>query len=146
MQCDRENKMNEFVFPLRVYIEDTDYLGIVFYANYLKYFERARSEWAEQQNMGMDWQIAQDIYITVRSVTIDYLKPARLHQMVEVVSRIKEVKKASYSYDQHLRLAGQKDTILCKAETKVACVDKNMRPQVLPKTILAILRNSITET
>ncbi|MEO8400387.1 MAG: hotdog domain-containing protein, partial [Gammaproteobacteria bacterium] len=47
--------MTEFIFPLRVYIEDTDYSGVVFHANYLKYFERARSEWAEIAGFGMQW-------------------------------------------------------------------------------------------
>jgi len=124
--------MAEFIFPLRVYIEDTDMMGVVYHANYFNYFARARSEWAEQTGFGIDWQNAQEIYFPVHSAKIEYLKPALLHQCVEVVSQIKETRRASLVYDQYLRPAGLNDTILCKAEIKIACVGKDLRPRALP--------------
>lgn len=128
--------MTEFIFPLRVYIEDTDILGMVFHANYLKYFERARSEWAEHVGMGIDWQRKEGVYFPVRSIKIDYFRPAQLHQMVEVVTRLIKVRPASMLYEQHLRPKDLNDTILCKAEVKIACVDLDLRPCPLPDSIL----------
>lgn len=128
--------MNSFVFPLKVYIEDTDYAGVVYHSNYLKFFERARSEWAEQLGFGMLWQREQAIYLPVHSIKIDFLKPAKLNDQLEVVSRIIKLKKASLVYDQYLRLCSVPDTILCRAEVKIACVDKSFRPQALPSCLL----------
>ncbi|MHB1949167.1 MAG: YbgC/FadM family acyl-CoA thioesterase [Gammaproteobacteria bacterium] len=124
------------IFPLRVYIEDTDFSGVVYHANYLKYFERARSEWAEQAGLGTDWQHEQGIYLVLRYANVDYLKPALLHQQVEVVSQIAEVRKASLIYAQYLRPSAIPDTILCKAEIKIACVDRNLRPRALPSLLI----------
>ena len=125
--------MNEFIFPLRIYIEDTDAMGVVYHPNYFNFFARARSEWAEQLGMGVKWQTAEDAYFPVHSATIEYLKPALLHQKVEVVTTILEARRASLVYDQYLRLAGLNGTLLCKAEIKIACVDKHLKPKALPK-------------
>lgn len=122
----------EFIFPIRIYVEDTDCGGIVYHPNFFKYFERARSEWADARGQGLEWQRQHGIHFVVHSANIKYLKPAFLHQKLEVVSRIKETRPASLVYDQHLRLADLKDTILCKAEIKIACVDKNLKPCVMP--------------
>lgn len=125
--------MKEFIYPLRVYVEDTDCGGIVFHANFLNYFERARSEWAIAEGRGVEWQREHGIGFVISSVKLDFLKPAFLHQKLEVVSRIKETRVASLVYDQYLRLADVKDTILCRAEIKTVCVDQNLRPRPLPK-------------
>ncbi|MDR3477905.1 MAG: YbgC/FadM family acyl-CoA thioesterase [Gammaproteobacteria bacterium] len=124
--------MKQFIFPLKVYIEDTDYSGLVFHANYLNYFERARSESVEILGLGIEWQAQHEIYFPVRSIQIDYLKPARLNNQLEVISQIVNIKKASIIYDQHLRLANSPDTILCKATVKIACVNKHIRPCAIP--------------
>lgn len=121
-----------FIYPLRVHIEDTDYAGVVYHANYLKFMERARSEWAEEVGMGIKWQQEEQIYFPVHSLTIQYLKPIRLTDQVEVVTAIKAVRKASLIYEQYLRLANAPDNIICKAEVKVVCVDAAMRPRGLP--------------
>jgi acyl-CoA thioester hydrolase len=138
--------MPQNIFPLRVYVEDTDFGGIVYHANYLKFFERARSEWAEDLGWGMEWQQAQGIYFTVRYADIHFLKPARVHQKLEVVSRVVQVRPASFISDQHLRPRDTNDTILCKAEIKIACVDRNLRPQVLPDELQNVLHELTTES
>jgi acyl-CoA thioester hydrolase len=131
--------MTEFIFPLRAYFEDTDCLGIVYHANHLKFFERARTEWAEQLGFGLHWQADQGIFFQVRYVKLDYLKPVTIHQKLEVVTQITKVRPASLIYDQHLRLAGTTATILCKAEIKVACVDHTKRPCGLPENLIQLL-------
>lgn len=124
--------MNQYIFPLRIYYEDTDFYGIVYHANYLNFFERARSEWCEQIGIGTDWQQQLNVYFLIRYANLDYLKPARLHQEVEVVTQISELKKASLVYDQYLRSKASPDTIFCKAKIKVVCVDADLRPQPIP--------------
>lgn len=120
---------------LRVYIEDTDYGGLVYHANYLKFFERARSEWAEKIGVGIEWQKANNIFFPVRYARVDYLRPARLHQMIDVVSVIKEIRIASIIYEQHIHPHTDPDEILCKAEIKIACVDFDLKPKALPENI-----------
>jgi acyl-CoA thioester hydrolase len=136
---------NQFIYSLRVHIEDVDFAGVVYHSNYLNYMERARSEWAEQMGMGIDWQREHRIYFPVHSANIVYVKPARLHEKVEVVTSIKEVRQASIVYDQYLRLAGTSDKILCKAEIKIACVSEDMRPRPIPEiTTLDTIRRILT--
>lgn len=128
--------MNQHLFPIRIFIEDTDFSGVVFHANYLKFFERARSMWAESLGFGIEWQKQQQVYFLVRYANIDFLKPARLNDECEVVSRLKEVRKASLIYDQYLRSKIQPVTIFCKAEIKIACVGANFRPRILPQSFM----------
>lgn len=135
----------EFIFPLRIYTEDTDCGGVVYHANYLRFFERARSEWAEKLRFGLEWMQNEKINFVVRSVQMDYLKPARLHQQVEVVTRISAMGRVSLSYDQHLRLAGTNGTILCKALINVVCVNHQFRPQGLPPALKNLLDELIVE-
>lgn len=125
-------KSNNFVFPIRVYIEDTDFGGVVFHANYLKYFERGRSEMAYAAGFGIEWQRKAGVFFLIRHAHIDYLKPARLWDQLEVVTSVKTVKKASFVYDQHLRFASAPDSILCKADIRIACVDQSIQPCALP--------------
>jgi acyl-CoA thioester hydrolase len=131
--------MKTFIFPLKIYIEDTDCLGVVYHSNYLKFFERARSEWAEQVGAGIVWQREQRIYLLVRSAKLDFLRPARLNDQIEVISQIINQKPASFVHDQYLRLASAPDTILCRAEIKIACVDQYFRPQALPQYLSDII-------
>lgn len=120
------------IFNLRVYIEDTDYGGVVYHANYLNYFERARSEWAEEIGCGIEQQKQLKIYFPVRYANVEYLKPARVSEQLQVISKIISIRKASLIYQQYLRPRDSTDTILCQAQIKIACVDYAMRPQALP--------------
>lgn len=131
-----------FHYTIRVQIEDTDFAGVVYHSNYLNYFERARSEWVEQLGLGMGWQQEQAIYFAVRSARLDFVKPARLHQWVEVVTEVKEVRNASILFNQYLRLKAAPDTILCRAEIKVACIDKQFKPRALPEKLTLTLAHS----
>lgn len=124
--------MNTFTFSTRAYIEDTDCGGLVYHANYLKFFERARSEWAEQEGMGLEWQLAQGYYFVIARAELDFLKPAHAHQQLVVVSQIVNLRRASMTYEQYLHPNGLPDTILCRASIVVVCVNKNIKPRPLP--------------
>lgn len=131
--------MSEYIYRLRVHIEDTDCSGIVYHPNFLNFFERARSEWAEAVGYGIVWQRQNGILFPVRYAKVDFVRPVTVHQQVEVVTRIQQIRFASIIYDQHLRLADTTDTILCRAEIKIACVDRNLRPCGLPQSLIQLL-------
>lgn len=125
---------NEFIYPLRVYIEDTDCTGVVYHANYLHFMERARSEWFEALGLGISWMKERDRQFLIHSLNIQYLSPSRAHEQIEVVTSIKEMRAASIIFAQHLHLSGSPSKILCKAEVKIVCVDFSMRPRAIPHT------------
>lgn len=133
------------IYPLRVHIEDTDYTGLVYHANYLNFMERARSEWVDSLGLGIAWRENQGIYLVVHSVNIQYLKPARVHEQLEVVTHVKAIRPASMIFEQCLRFAGMPDKILCKAEVRIACVNNDMLPCALPEaTLLETIRRSLS--
>jgi acyl-CoA thioester hydrolase len=128
-----------FTWPIRVYYEDTDAGGIVFYANYLKFFERARTEWLRA--CGIDQTRLADemgaIFI-VRSTALDYRAPARLDDIVTVVSRIERLGRASVDFAQE---AWREGTLLAAGSIRVGCVDRTaIKPTAIPPSVLAALR------
>jgi acyl-CoA thioester hydrolase len=128
-----------FIWPIRVYYEDTDAGGIVFYANYLKFFERARTEWLRA--CGVDQRkLAEEsgALFVVRSTALDYLAPARLDDMLRIVSRIERLGRASVDFAQE---AWRDDTLLATGTIRVGCVDsKSMKPAAIPPPVHAALR------
>lgn len=131
--------MTEFIFPIRVYYEDTDSGGVVYYANYLKFMERARTEYLRSMGFEQDELIANDrVIFAVRSVTVDYLKPARFNQLLNVSAQLAEIGKASLLFAQRVELAsGDPLDILCTGQIKIACLDAHtLRPTAIPPRIL----------
>ncbi len=125
------------VLPLRVYYEDTDAAGIVYYANWLRFLERGRTELlrvlgqehsALREERGIHW--------VVRRCTIDYLRPARLDDTIEVVTRCGELRGASLDMIQEARRQGES---LVRAELVVACMNASGRPVRLPPHVRAAL-------
>lgn len=120
-----------FEWPVRVYYEDTDAGGIVYYANYLKFMERARTEWL--RSIGIDLQTLADQNrsgFVVRSANLAFMRPARLSDALAVSVELKLKGKASVSLMQKVQ---RSDEILCKGEIRLAHIDLNtMRPCALP--------------
>ena len=127
--------MKEFSWPVRVYYEDTDAGGVVFYANYLKFFERARTEMLRSFGFEQDRLVAEDkVIFVVRSVTVDYLKPARFNEQIDVSAKIIENKKTSLIFEQSIT---REQEVLCNGKIRIACVDaESMRPKPIPIAIL----------
>ena len=99
-----EQKPNAFTHPVRIYYEDTDAGGVVYYANYLKFLERCRTEWLraighEQADLLRDPGIA----FVVRSVSLEYLKPARLDDMLLVSLEVEKISRSQIFFRQHIR-------------------------------------------
>ena len=111
-----------FVWQMRVYWEDTDGGGVVYYARYLNFFERARSEWLRSLGVGQA-QLAEehDIVFAVRHVAVDYLQPARLDDALLVSARPVRVGASRVSFEQDMRRAGD-DELLATARVDAACL------------------------
>ena len=129
--------MTEFIFPVRVYYEDTDVAGIVYHANYLRFFERGRTEWLRELGIDQTVLIEQGLAFAVTKMNIDYLKPARFNDLLEVVTEIQSSKRASLVFKQTIRDKQRPNLIYSKAEVKAACIDmKSLKPKALPKQLL----------
>lgn len=128
-----------FTWPVRVYYEDTDAGGIVFYANYLKFFERARTEWLRAAGIGQQELIASDnAGFVVKSASIDYHSPARLDDELTLTLSIEKLGRASVQFAQK---AYKGDQLLVEASVKVGCVDlATVRPRSLPEHVAAKMR------
>lgn len=130
-------KKTEFIFPIRVYYEDTDVAGIVYYANYLRFLERGRTEWVRELGVDQSILIEQGLAFAVTSVNINYIKPAKFNDSLEVVTSVQSMGRASMVFDQYIRNKEQQDYIYCRAEVKVACIEmKSLKPKALPKQLI----------
>ncbi len=130
-------------FPIRVYYEDTDAGGVVYHANYICFFERARTEFLRQGGFSQQALLAENFAFVVKSLTIDYKLPARLDDLLSVQTTVKAVKKATIIFEQNLFKA---DICLCSAEVKVASVDLiKMKPKAIPQAILDALQAVINQ-
>ena len=125
------------LFPLRVYFEDTDAGGIVYYANYLKFAERARTELLRLSGVNQsDLSRQHRVALTVRSCSIDYLAPARLDDLLEVRSRLVGVGGATITAEQEIKRDGE---VLARLDVRVACVKLDGGPARLPRELKAVL-------
>jgi acyl-CoA thioester hydrolase len=146
-------KAAAFGWTVRVYYEDTDHGGVVYYANYLKFMERARTEWLRSRGIQQD-VVRQELGLifAVRSIQVDYLKPARFNQLLDVSVDVQKAGKASIMVEQTVRLAdpgsdfqqhaggeGQATSVgqvLCSALVKIASLDaQTLKPRPLPDTL-----------
>jgi acyl-CoA thioester hydrolase len=129
-----------FTWPVRVYWEDTDAGGIVFYANYLKFFERARTEWL--RSLGINQGALRDAVggmFIVSETSARYLAPARLDDELSVTAALEAGGRASLIIAQQARRG---DTLLCEGTIRIGWVDAaTLRPARIPESILEVLKN-----
>jgi acyl-CoA thioester hydrolase len=131
--------LNPFQFPVRVYYEDTDRGGVVYYANYLRYFERARSEWLRSLGVNQEQLAAvEGVGFVVARAEIDFRTGARLDDLLSVSVKVIEKKKTYFWLEQEAR---REDGEVCAAaRIQAACVrHADMRPQPIPGTLAARL-------
>jgi tol-pal system-associated acyl-CoA thioesterase len=110
-----------FSIPIRVYIEDTDAGGIVFYANYLKYMERARTEFVRSLGIHLRESLKKNVSFVVHSLEVKYLSPAQLDDKLLVTVSLIKLAKSYMVFDQSV--LGKNSTLHAQARVKVACVD-----------------------
>ncbi len=139
-----------FTWPVRVYWEDTDAGGIVFYANYLKFFERARTEWL--RSLGIEQQRLREQtggMFVVTQTQLQYHRPARLDDLLLVTAQVVDAGRASMTIEQRALLNPQQSDegddaqirLLCSGTIRIGWVDdRNLRPQRIPSTVIAALK------
>lgn len=126
--------MNKFNTKIRVYYEDTDAGGIVYHANYLKYMERARTEWVRGLGVSQQNLLEQFIAFVVIDMKILFKSSAKLDDELDISCEVIQVKGASLGFAQEIRM---NNTLLVSAEVKVACVNtKRSRPTAIPKELI----------
>ncbi len=136
--------MTEFIWPLRVYYEDTDAGGVVYYANYLKFMERCRTEWLRSLGFEQDRLLKEEgVLFAVRHVEADFRAPARFNDALVVEARIIKKGKASLTFRQEIRRESDRK-LLCSGDVKVACIDaQGFRPTPIPEKILAVIADGV---
>jgi tol-pal system-associated acyl-CoA thioesterase len=129
--------MQVFSIPVRVYIEDTDAGGIVYYVNYLKYMERARTEFMRAQGFDKRYIFTAELMFVVRDVQVKYLRAARLDDELQVTAKIVETGAAQLLFEQRILRAAEE---ICTGFVRVACVEVGaMKPRRIPPELLAAM-------
>jgi acyl-CoA thioester hydrolase len=128
-----------FVWPVRVYWEDTDAGGVVYHAQYLAFMERARSEWLRGIGLHQDaMRQRDDLVFVVRAMTVDFRAPARLDDQLSVSVRLLECRGASLVLAQRIERDG---ALLVEAKVKIAALRaSSFRPRPLPDSLLSQLK------
>ncbi|WP_276324478.1 tol-pal system-associated acyl-CoA thioesterase [Pseudidiomarina sediminum] len=139
------DEVTPFSWPVRVYYEDTDAGGIVYYANYLKFLERARTEWLRSLGIEQDTWLTHRIGFVVRQVEMDLLRPARFNDELQVTVVVERLKRASVVFQQ--QVLGTDGTVLCQAQIKAACVnlgeaEEGVRAVPMPAEIIEVLKRA----
>ncbi|MCY0963633.1 tol-pal system-associated acyl-CoA thioesterase [Parathalassolituus penaei] len=128
--------MTNFSFPVRIYIEDTDAGGIVYYANYLRYMERCRSEWLRQCGVSQEILRHQDILFVVAEAALKYHRPARLDEALEVTLTVTDMGKARLRICHEVfRLGEDAPQLLVTGTVTVACMSAAGKPKAIPAEV-----------
>jgi acyl-CoA thioester hydrolase len=127
-----KNMKSEAIFNLRVYYEDTDAGGVVYHANYLHFMERARTELFFTQHL-KDYE---KCLFIVNQVELDFIRPARLYDQLEVVTKIVELRGATILFEQIVRSALDRNLLFCQGLVRVVNVNANLKPTRLPKSLI----------
>ncbi len=125
------------IWPVRIYIEDTDAGGIVYYVNYLKFMERARTEWLRSMDIEHYLIGPEAVFFVVRRAEVNYRQPARLDDLLQVSAETIKIGRASLTFRQRIT---RQDVLLADGLIEVACVDKeSLKPRALPSKLSLLL-------
>lgn len=127
-----------FTWPVRIYWEDTDAGGIVYYANYLKFMERARTEWLRAAGIEqLPLKEQHGLIFVVVDIQAHYCKPARYGDELQVTCAVEDRSRASLTFRQQVYRGGPDGELLVEGKVRVACLDAaNLRPTALPKELM----------
>lgn len=128
-----------FSWPTRIYWEDTDAGGVVYHARYVAFMERARTEWMRALGFGQErTRTEHGLVFAVRAMTMDFLKPARLDDALEVTATLVQCKRASMVFDQRVCRG---DETLLTAQVRIAALDAStFKPRGMDDALLAALK------
>ena len=132
--------MTDFTWPVRVYYEDTDAGGVVYHSNYINFMERARTEWLRALGFEQDeLKRNQNVLFVVRSIKVDFIRPARFNDLLDVTVAVKHTGRASLTLAQAIRLH-EGGNVLCHGEVRVASISADaFRPIPVPDMVLAVI-------
>lgn len=121
--------------PVRIYVEDTDYTGVVYHSNHLKYMERARTEWLLNLGYSLTEMENEGFIFVIFKVEVKYLLPLRLHDLIEVTATISHIGKSSITFVQTITNK-ENNCIYTEANVVIVCVDKHtLRPRSIPPSL-----------
>ena len=132
--------VKSFTYKTKIYYEDTDAGGIVYYANYLKYFERARTEWIYSLGFNHNKLSALDTLIVVRSCYIDYEKPVKFEEKIEVVSELSKLSPVRLNLIQFVKVGNETRV---KAKVELAVIDQAGKPKKMPEDLYKSFKSCI---
>ncbi len=138
------NTQRNFVLPVRVYYEDTDAAGMVYYANYLKFMERGRTEWLRALGFQQSRMVEeQGVAFVARSSAVEYLRSARLDDLLEIDTRVDSVGRAQVVFDQRVLRGGE---TLATGLMRIACVDPSRgRACAMPPDVHEMFRRLLAD-
>jgi acyl-CoA thioester hydrolase len=134
-----------FIWPVRIYYEDTDCGGVVYYANYLKFMERARSEWLRAIGYEQDVLAKEGVLFAVRSVALRFLKPARFNELLHVSAAIIRMGRASLAFEQRISRInqGRETDVLTLGQVSVVCLEpRTFKPRPIPSKLRKDLQSA----
>lgn len=136
-------KNSAFVWPVRIYYEDTDVSGVVYHANYLKYFERARTEWLRALGFSQERMMQElGVAFTIASLKVNYRLPARLDDELLVQLEVVRAGRASLLFAERLVTTDEQPVILADGEFRTACVNaKDFKPAPMPAAVLKEIKS-----
>lgn len=130
----------DFSIRIRVYVEDTDYSGVVHHPNYFKYMERARTEFLIHQGLPLSQIKDMGYLVLIYKAEIDYLAPARLNDELLITSTVSCIKRTFMDFSHTIKHVEQTEHIYSRGKMRVACVDKHSyRPTRIPSALREIL-------
>ena len=132
--------VKSFIYKTKIYYEDTDAGGIVYYSNYLKYFERARTEWIYSLGFNHNKLSALDTLIVVRSCYIDYEKPVKFEEKIEVVSELSKLSPVRINLVQFVKVGNETRV---KAKVELAVIDQAGKPKKMPEDLYKSFKSCI---
>lgn len=144
-EMQKQTPLLTFSWAVRAYIEDTDAGGIVYYVNYLKFMERARTEALRALGFGKQFVLGLDSMFVVHSLNVDYKKPAQLDDELRVEAHIMQIKRSSLIFRQNIFRDGDNESeLICTASIKIACVSRaQMKPTAIPAQIINTMNEAI---
>jgi acyl-CoA thioester hydrolase len=125
---------------IRVYYEDTDCGNVVYYANYLKYMERSRTEYLRERGVDLASYHSNGFLFTVTEAHVQYKSPARYNDFLDVTSTVTEITNASILFTTTIKRVGE-ESVLVKGEVRLACINQSGRPTRIPEEIKKTLKN-----
>ncbi len=133
--------MSQFVFPVRVYLDDTDAHGMVYNASYFRYLERARTEWLRTHGVDHTRLREQErVVLVLVGTEIKFTRPARLDDMLYITAELSQLKGARFIFEQSVRRESPDGELLCKGTAEVACMDsEQLKARRVPAALLSVL-------